>query len=935
VPHDVFQYKTTYSVAKRFLFIVSLLSVFIAQAQIPVQYVGTTNNRVIIRNQGRADSAWGLPNLKTTTNLMSGQLAYNKDFRGLEVYDTATARWYQIGSLQLRDGVISGGNVSWTGTGLNFYVSESVYVIGGLLYFGNDTTVTLAASDPTDPRLDVIGLDAAGVITLTGTPAADPAKPQVTPGSELELTSILVAAGATTPTGITQEVIYDENTEWTVTTSNLTANADNTTFPYRLTKSVDVDAYTALTGRSLIFTKGSLVDMTQYSLLTLYVRLNADYANNATIGVRFTSSATTNFRSSNTVTISTGNYNFVRTNDAVYQTIQIPMSAFTFSSVNFNTSPTSLNRLTLTFNGAADGLYVDYINLQGGVTIPSAGVTTFNNRGGNVTPIKDDYDQWFCDTSYRRADSVFCLKNGVELFQYKDSVGSGGGSSLTFSNGTKESAGTVTAGGAFDTDSISYISNSSKVFRIQSRTAAGTVNLSDVLLSPTTSYTKVIGASSNIFTSSTLTSAQIEYKSTQSDGTTTDILIAPAGISLRRYGVAVSRMLNVGSTINFSNSAGSIISNVFGADSSIHYKKLSYGGNYRSLFNQYNLVDKGYVDSLAGTISGSTVLNNVGTGYDVAVQGTDNVKRLQAGWGIDLDSATTNVVKIIADTAQLATVTAVRDTAAALRYLYSGESVAWGTYAERVALTPTNGQRFFQTNERIGEWVYGNSRWYYQNNDVVFDFTPYRSLASQFATGAGSGGGTSLTIADSAYGAGAYVSTGTTVGGNAYFVGANNFQNYDPIYSATADSNNIYIIHFRAKIDGLSIANDARAWWGFANYGSTVVNDSAGANIAVFRWAEYRGGNLLITARNTGGTELYNANGPSLASLAGKFNDYVIVYNNKSYEFWVNGTKYMHVLFVGATLPWNNPFVSIQKVNGASQSAVHISTLRIYRARKI
>jgi len=416
---------------KRLLFILLTLLSVASQAQttIDTQYYNRSKSNNIW-DGGIFDSILGAPRVKAAHGKNEGSIVYNRNLRTLEVYDSITKQWYPLTSFQLRDGVVQGGNVSWTGTGLQFYVSESVYVISGVLYFGNDTTVTLAAADGTNPRQDVIALNNIGVYVLTGTPAADPAKPQVTPGSELELTSILVAAGATTPTGISQEVIYDENTEWTVTSSNITINANNTLFPYRGSKSLDVDAYTAAAGRTVTFTKGSLVDMTQYSLLTLYMRLNADYANNATISLQFRTSSTSNFASPNTITISNNNYNYVRTNDAVYQTIQVPLSAFTFSALNFSTSPTNLNRLVVTFNGAADGMYIDYINLQGGINIPSGGVVSFNGRSGNVTPIKADYAQWFGDTSYRRSDSVFWLKSGIEYFQYKDSIGAGGGGGI-------------------------------------------------------------------------------------------------------------------------------------------------------------------------------------------------------------------------------------------------------------------------------------------------------------------------------------------------------------------------------------------------------------------------------------------------------------------------------------------------------------------------
>lgn len=51
---------------------------------------------------------------------------------------------------------------------------------------------------------------------------------------------------------------------------------------------------------------------------------------------------------------------------------------------------------------------------------------------------------------------------------------------------------------------------------------------------------------------------------------------------------------------------------------------------------------------------GSTSLTPVGTGYDVGITNTGNVKRLLAGYSISLDSATSNSVKITVDTATLA-----------------------------------------------------------------------------------------------------------------------------------------------------------------------------------------------------------------------------------------------------------------------------------------
>ncbi len=55
-----------------------------------------------------------------------------------------------------------------------------------------------------------------------------------------------------------------------------------------------------------------------------------------------------------------------------------------------------------------------------------------------------------------------------------------------------------------------------------------------------------------------------------------------------------------------------------------------------------------------GTVGGSTN-TSVGSGYKVAINGTNNIKSLTAGWGTVLDSATSNEIKIKVDSTQIKT----------------------------------------------------------------------------------------------------------------------------------------------------------------------------------------------------------------------------------------------------------------------------------------
>jgi len=59
------------------------------------------------------------------------------------------------------------------------------------------TSVTLAAADPGNPRIDVIGVDVNNaVFTITGTPSGSPVQPVIDASTQLQLTFVTVGAGA-------------------------------------------------------------------------------------------------------------------------------------------------------------------------------------------------------------------------------------------------------------------------------------------------------------------------------------------------------------------------------------------------------------------------------------------------------------------------------------------------------------------------------------------------------------------------------------------------------------------------------------------------------------------------------------------------------------------------------------------------------------------
>lgn len=285
------------------------------------------------------------------------------------------------------ENLLVGGKVSWSGSGLMFNVTAAnPYYINSLPYSSAAGSITLNAADATNPRIDVIALDNTGtIVKITGTPAANPATPQVDPATQFFLTTVYIAAGATTPTNISQTVVYNENTEFTSTATGVTVNFNNTSNVFNGSKSADVGTFA--NGNYFTFTNTTAISSSSFSTLKLYLSLKATLASTANIRVSFLNGSTT---VTNVITLSS-TYGFTKTGTG-YQNITIPFSAFTFTN--------SFDKIRISLSGAGSGFYLDYFTLQTGLT--SGGAT-------------------FVASTFKRADSVFYKTGaGLEVFSHLD-----------------------------------------------------------------------------------------------------------------------------------------------------------------------------------------------------------------------------------------------------------------------------------------------------------------------------------------------------------------------------------------------------------------------------------------------------------------------------------------------------------------------------------
>lgn len=799
----------------RLLSIILLCFLFVSlQAQVTIdnQYYNRSRSSNLW-DRVAADSILAAPSAKAVRGKIKGSIFFNSSLKTLEVYDSITATWYPLSRYMTQNGIVSGCNVNWV-SGLNFQVSSGVYAINGTLYSFESDDVTLDAADPSLPRIDVIALDTLGqIVVIEGTPAADPAKPQTGVG-QIELTNVLINAGATEPAGFSKYVIYNENTESTVS-SSLTVNANNTSFPFLGTKAIDLSSHAA---GSVTFTLASGVDITQYTSLVIYVRLKAAYPNGTRIGVEMLRLNGASYETvSDNVLVSNGSYGYDRTVSGAYQAIQIPISAF-----NFLTIPSDVRQFSLFFTGSGSGMYIDYVHLQDGAITPGISVSTFNNRSGNVIPEYSDYASFYLDTVYRRVDSVFGKKNNVERFLFKDSIGGGGSQSFD----------DVLAVNNF----TSRIPRSSSGFEV--RNTGNTATLAEIFNNGNTnSELYLYNTPDSRYAMLKYTGLEFQLPSFKLQRIQPFPTPTSSSVIFTLPNTAINRYLPTTFKLNGTTVAAS---------------------------------DTGLVD--LGTISGgetNTASNLSGTGVGIFKDksGVDlRFKRLKAGSGVTITDNT--------DSVTIAASSAAIDT---------------GTIANR-PVSPTFGQRYFQTNELAG-WYHWNGRYWEQMKpyDMIFDFT---FTVKAYASSPGitldaSGGGdwrNASSIFDQPTNSKFYVHqfafyTAAATAKSGFRAGpASSLSNF----TRGADSN--FVFHTRVGANVLSDATNAYTIYAGAN----TADGASDGNGEYFKYTHSNNSGQWQCITKTGsGTTTINT---SVPFVAGEAYDLVITYYGyDKIEFYING----------------------------------------------
>lgn len=255
------------------------------------------------------------------------------------------------------NGVVSGLGVSYSGSGLVFNMAAGTANIAGAQVSGAAQSVTLAAADPTNPRIDTFELDTTGTFNaITGTPAVNPSQPTVDPTSQLYLGFALVPATATNlNTNYSTAVIYDEGTEWTGAVSGTGFTLNSTNNPNTGTK--DVEGTAVVAGAYVKFTNGTPFSFDGDGNLLISVRSKALWGAKRSLNLQFFKSGTAVGQA---VVVKDGAFSFGSSNITSYQNLIIPKTTFALPA---GTVPNEF-RVTALGAGGTMGFYLDTIKLQ-------------------------------------------------------------------------------------------------------------------------------------------------------------------------------------------------------------------------------------------------------------------------------------------------------------------------------------------------------------------------------------------------------------------------------------------------------------------------------------------------------------------------------------------------------------------------------------------
>lgn len=289
-----------------------------------------------------------------------------------------------IVSIPFQDGLLFGGYVTWSGTGLIYNVTPALYILLAELYQYPGGSVQLAPSDPDFKRIDLVVLtNNETVEVITGTPAFNPIRPQHNPQTQLPLTTIDVFPNTLTPV-LPTGIVYDENTgspaefNGSSTAPGLVFNA--IVQPYRET--YHINSGSMLNGYTITFAHPDTRSTALYETFSFQMWLLASMSNQHNLYVTLLMNGSP-----------VGTEVLVALNKSLtgaYQSVVVGVNTLSASSVDFN--GVRFRWVKSGPNTVHNGFYMDYIKFEGGIVPPiiASSIQLYNEvtaNGYTGTPI--------------------------------------------------------------------------------------------------------------------------------------------------------------------------------------------------------------------------------------------------------------------------------------------------------------------------------------------------------------------------------------------------------------------------------------------------------------------------------------------------------------------------------------------------------------------
>lgn len=318
-----------------------------------------------------ADTSAANANLKTNT------------VSGTQIWVTSTKsywfwngnHWVEISPVSAICELSMDGSAVWSGSGLVYNVMALTYNFPQstcVYYHTTATQVTLSAADPVNIRYDVIYADIDQVVSVLPGTAGSGIPPAVNPFTQRIVAIVTIPAGSLVPGGGTAStIVYNENVEWTGSSTVSGADFNYATNPYIGSKS----AYfpTPSNGTTVTWQNGSQLNIGNYGFFPFYLRLDAAVSGSpaALLTVSFYVGTT---QVTSPITVGNGQYGCNYSTINAWQPITIPISA------PFNGTP--FDRVKITFNGAPT-LQIDYAYLLQNNPVPPLPTNQWNVTGLN------------------------------------------------------------------------------------------------------------------------------------------------------------------------------------------------------------------------------------------------------------------------------------------------------------------------------------------------------------------------------------------------------------------------------------------------------------------------------------------------------------------------------------------------------------------------